>query len=153
VHVVTRAIPARRADGSCRVAAHRARADGRPCIVALNKVDRLDADVALEALVDRFDGVAISARTGEASTGSSTASRRPGPRVERVTLRIRTGRHRARHCYGRAVLARSDDADGIRLESSWPHASWDPWKPIASRREWLHESDAGVIESSLVRSG
>src|SRR5205823_11091317 len=38
---------------------------GRPSIVALNKVDRLGADVAREALVDRFDGVAISARTGE----------------------------------------------------------------------------------------
>ena len=63
---------------------------GRPSIVALNKVDRL------------LDRVAQTL----------------GPRVERVTLRIpyRDGTALA-HCYGRGrVLARSDDADGIRLE-------------------------------------
>src|SRR6267143_1807417 len=92
---------------------------GRPCIVALNKVDRLDADVALEALVDRFDGVAISARTGEGVDRLlDRVAQTLGPRVERVTLRIpyQDGTALA-HCYGRGrVLARSDDADGIRLE-------------------------------------
>ena len=92
---------------------------GRPSIVALNKVDRLDADVALEALVDRFDGVAISARTGEGVDRLlDRVARTLGPRVERVTLRIpyQDGTALA-HCYGRGrVLARSDDADGIRLE-------------------------------------
>ncbi len=92
---------------------------GRPSIVALNKVDRLDADVALEALVDRFDGVAISARTGEGVDRLlDRVAQTLGPRVERVTLRIpyRDGTALA-HCYGRGrVLARSDDADGIRLE-------------------------------------
>ena len=92
---------------------------GRPSIVALNKVDRLDADVALEALVDRFDGVAISARTGEGVDRLlDRVARTLGPRVERVSLRIpyRDGTALA-HCYGRGrVLARSDDADGIRLE-------------------------------------
>ena len=92
---------------------------GRPSIVALNKVDRLGADVALEALVDRFDGVAISARTGEGVDRLlDRIAQTLGPRVERVTLRIpyRDGTALA-HCYGRGrVLARSDDADGIRLE-------------------------------------
>jgi len=92
---------------------------GRPSIVALNKVDRLDADVALEALVDRFDGVAISARTGEGVDRLlDRVARTLGPRVERVSLRIpyQDGTALA-HCYGRGrVLARSDDADGIRLE-------------------------------------
>ena len=92
---------------------------GRPSIVALNKVDRLDADVALEALVDRFDGVAISARTGAGVDRLlDRIAQTLGPRVERVTLRIpyRDGTALA-HCYGRGrVLARSDDADGIRLE-------------------------------------
>ena len=92
---------------------------GRPSIVALNKVDRLDADVALEALVDRFDGVAISARTGAGVDRLlDRVAQTLGPRVERVTLRIpyRDGTALA-HCYGRGrVLARSDDADGIRLE-------------------------------------
>jgi len=92
---------------------------GRPSIVALNKVDRLDADVALEALVDRFDGVAISARTGEGVDRLlDRVAQTLGPRVERVTLRIpyQDGTALA-HCYGRGrVLARSDEADGIRLE-------------------------------------
>jgi len=92
---------------------------GRPSIVALNKVDRLGADVALEALVDRFDGVAISARTGAGVDRLlDRVAQTLGPRVERVTLRIpyRDGTALA-HCYGRGrVLARSDDADGIRLE-------------------------------------
>ena len=92
---------------------------GRPSIVALNKVDRLDTDVALEALVDRFDGVAISARTGEGVDRLlDRVALTLGPRVERVTLRIpyQDGTALA-HCYGRGrVLARSDDADGIRLE-------------------------------------
>jgi GTP-binding protein HflX len=92
---------------------------GRPSIVALNKVDRLDADVALDALVDRFDGVAISARTGEGVDRLlDRIAQTLGPRVERVALRIpyQDGTALA-HCYGRGrVLARSDDADGILLE-------------------------------------
>jgi GTPase len=92
---------------------------GRPSIVALNKVDRLGADVALEALVDRFDGVAISARTGAGVDQLlDRVAQTLGPRVERVTLRIpyQDGTALA-HCYARGrVLARSDDADGIRLE-------------------------------------
>src|SRR5207245_8654574 len=86
---------------------------GRPSIVALNKVDRLDADVALDALVDRFDGVAISARTGEGVDRLlDRVAQTLGPRVGRVTLRLpyQDGPALA-HCYWRGrVLARSDAA-------------------------------------------
>ena len=91
----------------------------RPTIVALNKVDRLDGDAALSAIVDRFEGVALSARTGEgveALLDRIEGALRPG--VERVTLIIpyRDGTALAR-CYERGrVLARSDDADGIHLD-------------------------------------
>lgn len=95
----------------------------RPTIVALNKVDRLDGDAALSALVDRFEGVALSARTGvgvEALLDRIEGALRPG--VERVTLLIpyRDGTALA-HCYERGrVLARSDDADGIHLDVELP---------------------------------
>ncbi|MDO8475074.1 MAG: GTPase HflX [Candidatus Rokubacteria bacterium] len=95
----------------------------RPTIVALNKVDRLDGDAALSALVDRFEGVALSARTGEgveALLNRIELALRPG--VERVTLIIpyRDGTALAR-CYERGrVLARSDDADGIHLDVELP---------------------------------
>ena len=95
----------------------------RPTIVALNKVDRLDGDAALSAIVDRFEGVALSARTGEgveALLDRIEGALRPG--VERVTLIIpyRDGTALAR-CYERGrVLARSDDADGIHLDVELP---------------------------------
>jgi GTP-binding protein HflX len=95
----------------------------RPTIVALNKVDRLDGDAALSALVDRFQGVALSARTGEgveALLDRIEGALRPG--VKRVTLIIpyRDGTALA-HCYERGrVLARSDDADGIHLDVELP---------------------------------
>jgi len=75
--------------------------------------------VAIEALVNRFDGVAISARAGQGVDRLlDCGAQALGPRVQRVTLRIpyRDGPALA-HCYARGrVLARSDDADGIRLE-------------------------------------
>jgi GTP-binding protein HflX len=95
----------------------------RPTIVALNKMDRLDGDAAVSALVDRFEGVALSARTGEgveALLDRIELALSPG--VERVRLRIpyRDGTALA-HCYERGrVLARSDDADGIHLEVELP---------------------------------
>jgi GTP-binding protein HflX len=95
----------------------------RPTIVALNKVDRLDGDAALGALVDRFGGVALSARTGDgvvALLDRIEGALRPG--VTRVTLIIpyRDGTTLA-HCYERGrVLARSDDADGIHLDVELP---------------------------------
>ena len=95
----------------------------RPTIVALNKMDRLDGDAAVSALVDRFEGVALSARTGEGVEALlDRIERALSPGVERVRLRIpyRDGTALA-HCYERGrVLARSDDADGIHLEVELP---------------------------------
>src|SRR6266545_3429786 len=104
----------------------------RPVVVALNKVDRLEADVALEALVERFDGVALSARTGEGvSRLLDRVEQGLGPRVERVSLRIpyRDGPAVA-HCYRQGrVLARSDDIDGILLEVELPPRLLGPLAP------------------------
>ena len=104
----------------------------RPTIVALNKVDRLATDAALGALVDRFDGVAVSARTGEgmdALLDRIERALRPG--VERVSLRIpyREGTALAQ-CYERGrVLSRSDEVDGIVLEVELPRRLLGPLKP------------------------
>jgi GTP-binding protein HflX len=104
----------------------------RPTVVALNKVDRLEPGAALGALVERFDGVAVSARTGEgmdALVERIERALRPG--VERVTLRIpyRDGTAIAQ-CYERGrVLSRSDDVDGILLEVELPPRLLGPLEP------------------------
>jgi GTPase len=104
----------------------------RPTVVALNKVDRLEPCAALGALVERFDGVAVSARTGEgmdALVDRIERALRPG--VERVTLRIpyRDGTAIAQ-CYERGrVLSRSDDVDGILLEVELPPRLLGPLEP------------------------
>jgi GTP-binding protein HflX len=95
----------------------------RPSIVVLNKADRLDADTSLASLVERFHGVAVSALTGEGIElllARIDEALRPG--VERATLRIPYGAGPAvALCYERGrVLARSDEADGIRLEVELP---------------------------------
>jgi len=95
----------------------------RPTIVVLNKADRLDADTALASLVEHFRGVAVSALTGEGIElllARVDEALRPG--VERATLRIPYGDGPAvALCYERGrVLARSDEADGIRLEVELP---------------------------------
>ena len=95
----------------------------RPTIVALNKVDRLEADAALGHLVARFNGVALSARTGQ---GVETLLERIDqmfrPRVERMRLLIpyRDGPALAL-CYDRGrVIERADLPEGIRVEVEVP---------------------------------
>jgi GTPase len=104
----------------------------RPTIVALNKVDRLEADAALGALVDRFDGVAVSARTGQGMDALfDRIDRALRPGVERVKLRIpyRDGTALAQ-CYERGrVLSRSDDVDGIEVEVELPRRLLGPLEP------------------------
>ena len=92
-------------------------------ILALNKVDRLEADAALGHLVARFNGVAISARTGQ---GMDTLLERIDqafrPRVERMRLLIpyRDGPALAL-CYDRGrVIERADLPEGIRVEVEVP---------------------------------
>jgi GTP-binding protein HflX len=104
----------------------------RPTIVALNKVDRLEPGAALGALVERFDGVAVSARTGEGMDALiDRVERALRPGVARVTLRIpyRDGPAIAQ-CYERGrVLSRSDDVDGILLEVELPPRLLGPLEP------------------------
>jgi len=104
----------------------------RPTIVALNKVDRLDADAALDALVERFDAVAVSARTGQGMDALlDRIERALRPNVERVRLRLpyRDGTALAQ-CYERGrVLSRSDEVDGIVLEVELPRRLLGPLKP------------------------
>ena len=95
----------------------------RPSIVALNKVDRLDHDSALEALTTRFNAVALSARTGQ---GVEALLARIGqhfrPRTEQLRLLIpyRDGPALAL-CYERGrVIARADLPEGIRVEVEVP---------------------------------
>jgi GTPase len=109
----------------------------RPTIVALNKVDRLEGDSALQALTARFNAVALSARTGE---GVGTLLERIGqefrPRAERMRLLIpyRDGPALAL-CYERGrVLARADLPEGIRVEVEVP-------RRLASQLEDYRETD------------
>ncbi|PYO57715.1 MAG: GTPase HflX [Candidatus Rokuibacteriota bacterium] len=95
----------------------------RPTIVALNKVDRLEAEGALRGLLERFNGVAVSALTGG---GIDRLLARIDevlrPRVERLALFIpyRDGPALA-PCYEKGrVLQRRDEAEGIHLEAEVP---------------------------------
>jgi GTP-binding protein HflX len=96
---------------------------GRPTIVALNKVDRLEGNGALRALVERFNGVPISALSGQ---GIAELLDRIDaawePRVARVALHIPYSDGTALAlCYEKGrVLARSDEADGIRIDAELP---------------------------------
>jgi GTP-binding protein HflX len=95
----------------------------RPTIMALNKADRLEDRGALRTLVERLDGVAISARTGEglaALRERVAAALRPG--IARAWLRIPYSDGPALAlCYHRGrVLQRSDEPDGIRVEVELP---------------------------------
>jgi GTP-binding protein HflX len=91
----------------------------RPTIVALNKTDRVEGGVPLRRLVERFEGVAVSAKTGEGIDDLLDRIEHTfRPRMERVVLRLpyRDGTALAQ-CYERGrVLSRRDEADGIRLE-------------------------------------
>ena len=91
----------------------------RPTIVALNKTDRVEGGAPLRRLVERFEGVAVSAKTGEGIDDLLDRIEHTfRPRTERVVLRIpyRDGTALAQ-CYERGrVLSRRDEADGIRLE-------------------------------------
>jgi GTP-binding protein HflX len=95
---------------------------GRPMIVALNKIDRLEPGAA-RSLLSRFDGVAISARTG---AGMEALRERVdlalSPRVARLTLRIPYADGPAlAACYERGrVLTRRDEPEGIRVEVEMP---------------------------------
>ncbi|HKB25960.1 MAG TPA: GTPase HflX [Methylomirabilota bacterium] len=92
----------------------------RPTVLALNKVDRLDAPV--EPLVERLGGVAISAATGVGIAPLLVSVERALPPGGAATLRIPHGDGAALAlCYARGrVLARMDEPDAVRLEVELP---------------------------------
>jgi GTP-binding protein HflX len=95
----------------------------RPTIVALNKIDRLESGGALRALVERFSGVAISALDGQGVDDLlDRIEAALQPRAARVTLFIPYSDGTALAvCYDKGrVLARSDEAAGIRVEVELP---------------------------------
>jgi GTP-binding protein HflX len=95
----------------------------RPTIVALNKIDRLEGGGALRALIERFSGVAISARDGQGVDDLLDRIEAVlQPRAARVALFIPYSDGTAlAACYDKGrVLARSDEAAGIRVEVELP---------------------------------
>jgi GTPase len=95
----------------------------RPTIVALNKVDRLESEAARSALLERFNGVVISALTGDGVDRLlSRVDEALSPRIERLALLIpyRDGPALAL-CYEKGrVRERRDEPEGIRLEVELP---------------------------------
>ena len=124
----------------------------RPTIVALNKTDRMDGEAALRGLIDRFDAVAVSARTGEGIERlldrvgrelrprvSACAARpvpgwpRAGP-VLRARSRARSRRPRRRHPgRGRAAGGSSPRAAGLSRERLTGPAAGGPTRAAARR--------------------
>jgi GTP-binding protein HflX len=94
----------------------------RPTVVALNKIDRLEPGAA-RALLARFDGVAISARTGEGMESLRTRiDEALQPTVARLTLRIPYSDGPALAvCYERGrVISRRNEPEGVRLDVELP---------------------------------
>ncbi|MBI3827723.1 MAG: GTPase HflX [Candidatus Rokubacteria bacterium] len=97
----------------------------RPIILALNKVDRMEPGPGLDAVVDRFAGIPISAATGaglDRLRAAVEATLRPGARA--ITLCIPHGEGAALAlAYDRGrVLGRQDEPDHVRLEIELPGA-------------------------------
>jgi GTP-binding protein HflX len=94
----------------------------RPTVLALNKIDRLEPGRGVAAMAARRNGVAVSAVTGEGMPELLARIHAALPPGGTVTLRIphEDGSALAL-CYDRGrVLARSDEADHVRLEVEIP---------------------------------
>jgi len=102
-----------------------------PTVLALNKMDRVDAGPGREALVARRAGVAVSAATGQGLEALLDAVETALPAPGAVTLRIPHGDGAALAlCYARGrVVARRDETDGVRLEVELPAAALGPLGP------------------------
>jgi GTP-binding protein HflX len=93
-----------------------------PTVLALNKMDRLDAGQATAALAGHRTAVAVSAATGEGVEDLLDAIEAALPAAGVVTLRIPHGDGAALAlCYERGrVLSRADDPDHVTLEVELP---------------------------------
>ncbi len=102
-----------------------------PTVLALNKMDRVDAGPGRAALVARRAGVAVSAATGQGLEALLDAVETALPAPGAVTLRIPHGDGAALAlCYARGrVVARRDETDGVRLEVELPAAALGPLGP------------------------
>jgi GTPases len=132
----------------------------RPTVVALNKVDRLEPGAALGALVERFDGVAVSARTGEGMDAL----------VDRIERALSPG-WSALPCGFPTVTARpspsaTSAAGCCRGPTTWtascsrsscPRAFWVLWsppgRPAEPHRLSRRALSRGMIRLGLVRNG
>jgi len=100
----------------------------RPTVLALNKVDRTEGGLGLQALVARREGVAISAATGEGLPELLKAIDAALPAGGAVTLRIPHGDGAALAlCYERGrVLARVDEPQHVVVDVQMPGAWLGP---------------------------
>ncbi len=92
----------------------------RPIVLAMNKIDRLESDPT--PLVNRRDGIAISAATGVGFDGLLAAIEHALPPVGSLTLRIPHADGAAlAYCYERGrVLARRDGPGHVELDVDLP---------------------------------
>ncbi len=92
----------------------------RPTVLAMNKIDRLETDPT--PLVNRRDGIAISAATAAGLDTLLAAIERALPPVGSLTLRIPHADGAAlAHCYERGrVLARRDGPGYVELDVDLP---------------------------------
>jgi GTP-binding protein HflX len=96
----------------------------QPTVVALNKVDRMDHAPALDALVSRREGVAVSAATGEGMPDLLKAIDAVLPLSGTITLRIPHGDGAALAlCYERGrVVGRVDEPQHVVVDVELPRA-------------------------------
>jgi GTP-binding protein HflX len=101
---------------------------GRPMVLALNKVDRVEPGRGLEALVARREGVAVSAATGQGLPELLKAIDAALPVGNTLTLRIPHADGAALAlCYERGrVLARVDEPQHVVVDVQLPGAWLGP---------------------------
>ncbi len=96
---------------------------GRPTILALNKIDRLEDPRQVDSLVERAGGVPLSAAGGAGVAellGRIDGALRPLAPVVRLRIPYANGDALAL-CYARGrVLARADEPSGVRLDVELP---------------------------------
>ncbi|PYM06606.1 MAG: GTPase HflX [Candidatus Rokuibacteriota bacterium] len=96
----------------------------RPIVLGLNKIDRLEAALALRPLIERWHGVPLSAASGDGIAellARIDGALRPLARVVSLKIPYENGGALAL-CYGRGrVLARVDEPSGVRLDVELPH--------------------------------
>ncbi len=96
--------------------------DRRPSVVVLNKIDLVEPGLGREAMVERREGVPVSATTGQGIPGLLATIHAALPAGDPVKLRIpHTDGAALSLCYDRGrVLSREDEPEHVRLEVELP---------------------------------